>query len=440
MQRGPFTLSKRISRIMRPFRFWQLFSPNEITIDHDPELSPETWDGCGLVSRSLVKRLADNLDADHPDYAKHMQELLESQRFEVTILHESGQEKGHVLVRDDLAVDFLFPAGSAKPELSLHDRVFVGLAPVHARDDMRLDIQSLVNLYPFFQPEHLLAWLHQESELFLHNIRNGKLDALLGRLGRFASADDLSQFANWWLAEYLVSGGSLMWFPGTVRAMARQHTNRINSTNNNVRFPIPGGHYYIFPAEIGNRNVPAGHVDLEPSTATAWVSTEDWNNHIVKLLGGCDGDDGVWVFPFLDHNDQKQILIWRSPNQLGEYVLLKPIKLSHTITWSTVMRDISWPRLDSRQLPPRIDTISYTYGELERHEEEPVESLLHHGHGRRHSPGTRESRRPRCLLQHAASRQSYLRPFTHKSPRSFRRRHRRQRKISPRSQPRSCYG
>ena len=117
--------------------------------------------------------------------------MLHTNRFEVTTLHAGGQDKGHVIVVDDLAVDFMFPAGSAKQELALvgpsassgrAPRIFVGLQPIHSEDQMCLDIQSLINLHPFFQPEHLLAWAQMESELFLSGIRNGRLEKVLNRL------------------------------------------------------------------------------------------------------------------------------------------------------------------------------------------------------------------------------------------------------------------
>ena len=77
----------------------------------------------------------------------------------------------------------MFPANSAKQELALVDgRIFIGLHPIHSEDQMCLDIQSLINLHPFFQPEHLLAWAGMESALFLEGIGNGRLAGILNRL------------------------------------------------------------------------------------------------------------------------------------------------------------------------------------------------------------------------------------------------------------------
>lgn len=365
LESGSYVLSKRMSRVFRPYHFWQFFNPDEITIAFSSELNPALWDGCGLVSSQLVARLCKNIGPDG-DRVILERELERTRRFEVTILHEGGQEKGHVLVVDDLAVDFVFPAGATKTQLSLHDRIFVGLHPVHSSDEMRLDVQSLINLHPFFSVEQLQIWLEDESRMFLEGIRHGHLDTLFGRLNRFQSYEQLTRFREWFLGEYLVSGGSLMWFAGTIKAMARQHLQRLGSSERKLRLPIPGGRYYIFPADVGGRDVPLGQVELDPETATAWVSNEDWLTFIVSVLGGCDGDDAVWVVPFTDYDGEKRVLMWRSPNQLGEYVVLTPTPTSHVIEWETLSGFVSYPRLDSRKLPPRIDEMVTTYDELDR--------------------------------------------------------------------------
>jgi len=247
MRKGGYVLSKRLSRVMRPYRYWGFFSDDDITLDYNEFLDSRLWDGCGQVSRSFIQRLADSLELDE----RHRRELLATNRFEVTTLHAAGQDKGHVLVVDDLAVDFMFPAGSAKTELTLVDgapeaasgRVFVGLVPVHSEDQMCLDVQSIINLHPFFQPEQLLAWAEMESELFLQGIESGRLEHILNRLYDVESVADLDSLANWHVGEYIAGGGSLMWFAGMVKAVAKQHLNRLGSRANKLRCPAPAGRY-----------------------------------------------------------------------------------------------------------------------------------------------------------------------------------------------------
>ena len=369
MHKGGYVLSKRLSRIMRPYRYWGFFDQAEVTITYDERLDRRLWDGCGQVSRRFIQRLAGRLALDE----RHRRELLHSNRFEVTTLHAGGQDKGHVLVVDDLAGDFRFPAGSAKQELSLADgRIFIGLQPVHSEDQMCLDIQSLINLYPFFRPERLLVWAQHESALFLEGIRSGRLARLLNRLDAAGTAAAVDDLAGWHVGEYIASGGTLLWFAGMVKAVARQHLNRLGSRGlpgsqpGKLRLPCPGGRYYLFPAGVGQRHVPAGQVELDPASATAWVNDDDWLTTIVPVLGGCDGDDAVWVLPFSDVSDQAQrkLLLWRSPNQLGEYVLLQPTAASHTLQWATPAGALAYPKMQSRLLPPRIDSLTYQYGLL----------------------------------------------------------------------------
>ncbi len=372
LHKGGYVLSKRLSRVMRPFRYWRFFDEAEVTIDYNDLLDEKLWDGSGQVSRGFIQRLADSL---YPSTGsgqalddRHRRELLHTDRFEVTTLHAGGQDKGHVLVVDDLAVDFMFPANSAKQELALVDgRIFIGLHPTHSEDQMCLDIQSLINLHPFFQPEHLLAWAGMESALFLEGIGNGRLAGILKRLYDADSVSDLDSLSDWHVGEYIASGGSLMWFAGMVKAVARQHLKRLGSRASKLRCPAPGGRYYIFPAAVGNRQVSEGRIELDPACATAWVNDQDWLTFIVDVLGGCDGDDAVWVMPFSDVSDSggRKMLIWRSPNQLGEYVLLQPTDASHMIAWDVPGgRQLSYPKMQSRLLPNRIDSVTYQYGEL----------------------------------------------------------------------------
>ena len=334
------------------------------------------------MSRHVVARMAESLNLSN----RHRRELLNTRRFEITIMHAGGQEKGDVLVVDDLLHDFEFPADSAKAEITLADgRTFVGLTPRHSHDEMRLDIQSLINLYPFFNRVHLNAWMRMEGNMFLNGTKDAhELERVMKRLFHLEDVTDLERLGNWHVGEYLASGGNIMWFAGMVKAVGRGHVKRLignlgrydretgDVRKYKMRFPVPGGRFYIMPAAVGRRDVPSGHIELDPYTATAWVNDNDWLDTIVGVLGGCDGDDALWVFPFADraeHNERK-VLVWRSPNQLGEYVVLRPTERSHEIawdipnsslTWGSEDGKLAWPQMDSRKLPARIDTVAQAY-------------------------------------------------------------------------------
>lgn len=364
MEKGGFTLSKRLKRILSPERFCRFMPKQELTIFHDDTLNSALWDGCGLISKAFVTRFVDALDLSQ----RAERELLKSGRFEVTLMHEGGQEKGHVIVRDDIDYDFVFPAGSAKPELRLTgEDCFVALNPIHKHDSMLLDIQSLINLHPFFSVSQLSQWHREWLMTFVASIRSGRqMDVAMKRLAHIESVEELDKACRWHVLDYLSSGGHPMWFAGIVRALGKQVSKMLGHKLEKFRFPIPGGRYYIMPADVGQKNVPSGQVELDPKHATAWVNGADWLTYIVDVLGGCDGDDALWCHPFTDKQDgERKVLLWRSPNQLGEYVLLNPTANCQSLIWETCdeLRH-EWVLGDSSKLPPRIDEIEMAYGQL----------------------------------------------------------------------------
>ena len=370
LSRGGFVLSKRLSRLMHSHRYWAFFDPAAVRIVHRHDWDGALWDGCGRISRRfLIEQLLPQL-ATLPEHQRqrYERELRTTGRFEITVMHDGGQEKGDVLVVDELPgdVDLMFPAGAAKGELRQTGMVFVGLpAARHAADEMRIDVQSLINLYPFLDVEQLLGWLESESDLFLQSLAHGQAQRLYPRLG--ATSQSLAALSDWHVGEYLASGGDPRWFAAIQRALGRQHLERlVNQAEQKLRLPIPGGRYYIFPATVGGRELSRGQICLERGCATAWVNDEDWIERVVPILGGCDGDDALWTLPFTDQADGlRKLLVWRSPNQVGEYLLLQPTAASDTIEWAVGSDEvIAWPALDSRKLPPRIDERGYQYGTL----------------------------------------------------------------------------
>ena len=369
MRRGGYVLCKRFSRLIHPYRYWGFFKPDFVTIVHREDWDADLWDGCGRISKKFIRHhlLPRLSDLPEDKRRKYQRELLHTGRFEITVMHAGGQEKGDCIVFDELpdGADFMFPEGSAKAEFAQDGSVFVGLATArHPKDGMRFDPQSLINLHPFARRGQLLEWAEWESELFLEALSAGQVGQIYSRLA--ADEERLAKLSNWHVAEYIASGGDSRWFAAMTRELGKQHLNRIqHKTEKKLRFPAPGGRYYIMPAVVGEKDVPPGHIELDKHNATAWVNDNDWLEYLVELLGGCDGDDALWIFPFTDWDGSRQILAWRSPNQLGEYVILKPTVNCHQIKWA-IPGDhfVSYVPMDSRLLPPRVDTVPYEYAEL----------------------------------------------------------------------------
>jgi hypothetical protein len=187
----------------------------------------------------------------------------------------------------------------------------------------------------------------------------------------------LAELQSWPLREYLASGGHPLWFRSHVKSLMNQHLQRLNHTTlEKMRLPIPGGRHYVMPAAAGQRAgirglaVGRGQIQIDPRYGTAWVNDEDWlalkdsptGTGIAGILGGADHDDALWLYPFTDHDGERKVLAWRSPNQAGEYVVLRPTADSAVPSWKTADGDEPvFPAGDSRRLPTRIDHTKTEY-------------------------------------------------------------------------------
>ncbi|MCC6613311.1 MAG: hypothetical protein IT320_07515, partial [Anaerolineae bacterium] len=374
MDKGGFVLSKRLSRIMRPYFATGSFDSDSVNIRYmqQDDTQKKVWDGAGLISRAMLERLAIPEGTPLAKRAELLREIAECKRIEFTVMTERGQDKGHAIVSDDLDADFVLPMDTKKEVRLVNEQTWIGVNFVHAHDEMRIDIQSLINLHPFFSEEQYAQWLKDEGDLFTRAVESGKVDAAMQRIDPYATMEDVEA---WHLREYFASGGHAMWSASVTRNLMNQHLKRLNETTlEKMRLPIPGGRYYVMPTGVGHaagmqHNIPRGHVRIDAEYATAWVNDEDWiamqdspaGQGIRDILGGADNDDALWIHPFTDHDGEAKMLCWRSPNQAGEYIILKPTLGSRVLPWETVEGEVTFPPGDSRQLFARTDTVGRQY-------------------------------------------------------------------------------
>lgn len=344
MKKGGFVLSKRISRLIRPYRLYDFVS-NLKVVYHDH--SAKTWDGAALINRKTVMRLAKKLttNMDARKRAIVLREIKSIGRVEFTLQSERGQDKGHALVVDGVNFDLYLPQDT-KTEIKMQAGPvsFLGISPVHGKENIWLDQQSLVNLHPFFPQESLVQWLDEEGDRVINELKDGKVNELLEKL-------TVEQDENQWLISKLAQAGfDIRWSAHLSRMVTNVHLKRLESrTLTKMRLPIPGQRLYVMVDAVGQRKVNPGYALLDPENGTIWVSESDWPE-LSAVWGGADQDDGMWVFPFKLKNGHQRLLVWRSPNQQGEYVVLKSM--------TRIAGEI--PQLDPKVLPPRIDQRNLT--------------------------------------------------------------------------------
>lgn len=373
LDKGGVVLSKRISRVIRPYFLSHQFRPDEVSITYlqQGEAQAKQWDGAAVVSWKMLQKLllAENLPSGKR--AELEQEIQTAGRVEFTILTAKGQDKGHAIVSDDLPADFLLPEDTKGQVKLTSGKVFVGINFVHSKKQMAMDEQSTINLHEAVDEEFLLDRLYERGELFKEGLENGRISALMGQIHPEARLEDLEA---WPLREFLASGGDPRWFSSHIRSILNQHMEPLqayldNPAENRLRLPVPGGRFYVMPSTVGRAagldlSIPRGQAKLDSRQATVWVNAEDWVSladspqeaGIAAILGGADNDDALWVLPHTNPAGEKQLLLWRSPNEPGEYVILKPTTDSETIPWHRTLEDtVRFMPLDTRQLEPRKD-------------------------------------------------------------------------------------
>ncbi|MGB7341289.1 MAG: hypothetical protein WBC91_20500 [Phototrophicaceae bacterium] len=387
---NPVTTAKRVSRILRPQAVAGFFERSAIDVQYVEDVFGETsahdgvtWDGAGIVSRQTLLDMMEQLpeDMDARTRARMTRNLQHAKRVEFTIMTDKGQEKGHAIVSETMDHNFVLPR-DVKTQVKFTDpnSTYLSFDFPHAAVNMRLDIQSMINMFPFFSAEKITQWLEDERLLMEEAVRTGDIANAMQRLDPYTTIEDVEQ---WALREYVVSNGDIHQSSSHVKAFFRGAIKRLQKIEDGgiwdehgkfirdgkLKSPIPGGRFYVMPVAVGQAagqelDVKPGEVYLDKASETAWVNDADWyqmhdgaseGDGIAQILGGADNDDSLWFHPFTDHDEEQKVVAWRSPNQNGEYVVLKPTASSNNLAWQTVAGEVLYPAADSRLLSKRID-------------------------------------------------------------------------------------
>jgi hypothetical protein len=242
-----------MSRTLRDYRMFGRFDEASVTVDYmdlDAD-GEEIWDGAGLISRGMLERLmiSPHLSDEHKSDCAMNSSTSSAWNTRWSIARGNTRR----MASSWMAWMWIFvcPRTSNTMQRPVDGTAFVGVNAVHSKDDMRLDMQSIMNLHPFINTEQMLGYLHQEGEILRDAIESGRKAEAMARLER-ATQEDLQA---WPLRDFFARGGDANWFPGMVKSLINGHvqTHGIELERGKLRVPFPGGRYYVMTEAVAHQ-------------------------------------------------------------------------------------------------------------------------------------------------------------------------------------------
>lgn len=315
-----------------------------------------------------------------------------------TYVDEDGLTKAHVdvILGGESGIDIRTPPGNVKDVVWL-DHVHIQFVPNKLRTTVRSDGQSLVNMAEFFtQPyrgePYIIHLLKSDLEKRRKALEEGKPHAYVLGVEEEEMEGDPDQWRDWALARFLERGGDIRHFPAMYRRAARavmarylaamkeletDEQGRLRSAGKklklSVELPAVGAYArtdtYLREYGVEDVHVPPGHVLWTPEGRCVFSGLEA--EEALETMGGGDFDDGIEMHVFEDIDGELKVLLFRRPNQRGEWVL--KLSANSREEWLEHVDEI--PVLDSRYLPPMLERDEPEETEPEPREEPPVPGL-----------------------------------------------------------------
>lgn len=313
--RNLFKTGKYISRVFRPAKYGMFFSGLDIHINKNPFYAGKITDGISLISLDLAKGLG-------------WKEAEVNKSAQFTLFFQNGLVKGHCVVSDKIEHDIvIYGQDNIKDEISFtRDCAYVAIEPVKMSNTLRMDIQSLLNLWELIGDVQLFTWARKGIDSFKSDLLSGKL---AGQLDDF---DDISkeeyEQQTWILKKAIWHKLDYRRFPGLMRSAWQMYHNSISRYGcrggfASFRIPVAGGIRAYLRVDLRDHDG-EGNFDAKNSCNNAtidkhgnlWVQPEEITE-LTRILGGADEDDNISIVPLEDG----KALLYRNPNQKGEYVI-----------------------------------------------------------------------------------------------------------------------
>jgi len=312
-----FKTGKYLSRVFRPTKYGKFFSGLDVYINDSPEFKGKITDGISLISLSLAKELGWK-DAEH----------LKSAQF--TLFYSQGLVKGHCVVSDKIEHDVVvYGEDNIKSEIQFSAGLsYVAIEPVKLSTTLRMDIQSLLNLWELFGAEQVFNWARKEIEKFKKDLLSGHLSEQLDNFNDI-NEEEYEQ-EQWLLKKAIWNKLDYTRFPGLLRLAWQMYRNSIHKYATrggfaSFRIPVQGGLRSYLRVDLRNHdnqgNFDVANISQSKSSVDGfgnlWIPAHQMEE-LTRILGGGDQDDNISLCPL----ENSQALLFRNPNQRGEFVIV----------------------------------------------------------------------------------------------------------------------
>ena len=198
-----FKTSKYLSRIFRPTKYGGFYGDLSIYINRNPKYNGKNTDGISLISLDLAKSLGWE-SAEHGKSAQF------------TLFFEAGLVKGHCIVSTLIGNNIVIFEQNIKDEITFtKDVVYAAIEPVKLSSTVRMDIQSLLNLWNLFGDEQYFNWAWSGIEKYKKDLVSGRLSETLDNFDDIKPSDYNKE--SWTLRKAIWHKIDYTRFPGLIR-------------------------------------------------------------------------------------------------------------------------------------------------------------------------------------------------------------------------------
>lgn len=308
-----FKTGKYLSRVFRPVRYGGFFKDLKIHVNEN--MKGKVIDGISLISPKLAKDLG-------------LRKVKAGMSGQFTLFFKEGLVKGHYVISSKIEHDVVVYKDNIKTEIKydFKDLAYISIEPVKLTKHLKLDIQTLLNIWDGFGKEDFFDWGVSAIHKFTSDLKSGKLAKWI--MNSVMKNQDLDS-NEWILIKAIFNGIDYRDYPGLLRHAWRAFKNSImriavdKHGNPSFRIPIDGFRAYIRP-DLRNHDKDGNFTLSKDKTkitvdrfGNAWINAPIKRlEEILEILGGADFDDGVGIIPLAS-----KALIYRNPNQKGEVII-----------------------------------------------------------------------------------------------------------------------